>query len=78
MIKDLNPDSVMNLGLELGLAFVRMKTILSSSSICAEMSNAWLMRYDEVSPNPTWRSLAEASAKIKCWGVVEKISQGEC
>ena len=79
VLRDLTPQQIKDLGLELGL-YSNTLNKMPQTSIHGDMVQAWLIRCDDVletSGNPSWRSLATALLNQGFGGPADTIRQSE-
>ena len=76
-LKELPPEKLFNIGLELGLTFDTLKK-LSTENFCEEMVTAWLSKEDGVANVgiPTWKFLGAILQKQNLSKVTEMIRKG--
>ena len=77
-LKELPPEKLFNIGIELGLTFDTLKK-MDTDKFCEEMVTAWLSKKDGVANVgiPTWKSLGGILQKQNLSKVTERIRKGK-
>ena len=80
-LHELGKSEVMKLGLYLGLAYQRIKSMMDSSNFLEDVVAAWLQKADNVQQKgiPTWERLVEALRQktVSQHGIACKIEKTE-
>ena len=73
----LHKTPVFNLGMALGISYVKLKDIMDSETYRYDMIAAWLRKEDQVQERgvPTWRNLAKTFLKLRLNGIARTIAK---